>query len=264
MRLTTVVLCLQCLFGCAFGTTVDFRRQTIGLAAYSAAEMPGSFRLGVLDARGEAEARVGTSHALLPVPWPVMTESAKTLADDTTVAILSGFERTKLPAHRVIIPASNSVAEARRAVRPDRGDVGFLFTIREFWVRTWLATSFTYDVLLEVLDADGAIVASAEAKDVEPVGDYDAPQLAGPVFTRLLTASQIRSATKRLTQRSPGAAAAPMQLPAEAPAAREAPPITPGPVKRQSGAPPKCSVEQVLKMKAMALTDEQIRAACPE
>lgn len=264
MRLPTVILCLQCLFGCAFGTTVDFRRQTIGLAAYSAAEMPGSFRLGVLDARGETEGRVGTSHALLPIPWPVMTESAKPLADDTTAAILAGFERTKLPAHRVIIPPSSSVAEARRAVRPDRGDVGFLFTIREFWVRTWLATSFTYDVLLEVLDADGAIVASAEARDVESVGDYDAPQLAGPVFTRLLTAPQIRAAAKRLTQRSPSAVAVPMQLPAEAPVPHEAPPVSPSPVKRPNPAPPKCSVDQVLQMKVMALTDAQIRAACPE
>lgn len=262
MRVLPLFLCLQCLLGCAIGTTIDFRRQTVGLAAYSAAEMPGSFRIGVLDARDETEARVGTSHGLIPFPWPVMTTSGQSLAADTTTAMLSGFERTKLPAHQVVVPPATSVAEARRAVRPDRGDVGLLFTIREFWVRTWLATSFTYDVLLEVLDADGAIVASAEARDVESVGDYDAPQLAGPVFTRLLIAPQIRAAAKRLTQRSPSAVV-PMQLPAEAPAARDAP-VSPSPVKRPSPAPPKCSVDQVLQMKAMALTDEQIRAACPE
>lgn len=264
MRVLPLVLCLQCLLGCAIGTTIDFRRQTVGLAAYSAAEMPGSFRVGVLDARDETEARVGTSHGLIPFPWPVMTTSGQSLAADTTAAMLSGFERTKLPAHQVVVPPATSVAEARRAVRPDRGDVGLLFTIREFWVRTWLATSFTYDVLLEVVDADGAIVASAEAKDAEPVGDYDAPQLAGPVFTRLLIAPQIRAAAKRLTQRaaSTGSTSVPPQQPVELPSVGATKPDSPGSAKPQRT--PKCSIEQVLKLKGVGLSDEQVRAACPE
>jgi hypothetical protein len=36
------------------------------------------------------------------------------------------------------------------------------------------------------------------------------------------------------------------------------------PTKPPAARASKCSVEQVLKMKAMALTDEQIRAACPD
>lgn len=206
-----------------------------------------------------------------------MSESGKPLADDIAGAVVEGFERTRLEVYRVNIAPKSSVSDARVEVRPFRGGAGFLFTIREFWVRTWFSTSFSYDVLLEVLDADGAIVASAEAKDVEPLGDYTPPQLAGQLFSRLLVAPQIRGAAKRLTQRSAAASPqAPSAPPANPPKPSSAPmpePVTEQPatkpaVTAPTKAPParasKCTVEQVLKMKAMALTDEQIRAACPD
>lgn len=277
-RILSFVLFAQAFLGCAIGQTIDFRRQTVSLAAYSPSEMPGTFRVGVLDARGETDAQVGTNHAFIPIPWPVMSESGKPLADDTAGAIVEGFERTRLAVYRVNIAPKSSVSDARVEVRPFRGGAGFLFTIREFWVRTWLSTSFSYDVLLEVLDADGAIVASAEAKDVESLGDYTPPQLAGQLFSRLLVAPQIRGAAKRLTQRS--APASPQTPSADPPKPSSAPPPPPlpepateqpatkpsvtTPTKPPAARASKCSVEQVLKMKAMALTDEQIRAACPD
>lgn len=290
VRIVSIFVATQVLVGCAIGQTIDFRRQTVGLAAYSAAEMPGTFRVGVLDKRGDTETHVGTNHGVIPFPWPVTTESGKPLAEDVAGAILAGFERTRLRTYGVRLSSATTVSDARVEVRPFRGDVGYLFTIREFWVRTWFSTSFSYDVLLEVLDADGAIAASAEAKDVEALGDYTPAQLSGQLFSRLLIAPQIRAAAKRLTERSdkgsrPAPPTEPQPSPATPVSAPEQPVTKPSPVAAPPPAqvpeqpttkslpttptkPParatKCSVEQVLKMKAMALTDEQIRAACPE
>jgi hypothetical protein len=282
------------LSNCAIGTTIDLRKQSIGLAAYSSAEMPASFRIAVHDARGEEPTRVGTLHAILPIPWPVYSESKKALADDLTDPLLTAFARSKLPAHQVSIEPTATSTEARQRTRPEAGDAGLLFTIRELWVRTWFSTSFTYDLLLEVVDSAGAVIASSEAKDSESVDDYGVEQLSGQAFSRLLGAPAIRNAIRKTMTRTSAAsketppstssaAPAPPEQPQNqpAPATTSTPPSTRTPLgisasktspTSQSSATKKpspeqsakCSVEQILKMKEMGLSDAQIRSACPD
>ena len=275
------------LAGCAIGQKVDYRHQSVALNAYSGYDSSSRYTIGVLDTRGDEEHRVGTLHSLVGIPWAITTSSEQPLADDLAASIVDALQRNQVPTVAATIRAGTSVAEARKLVTPKKGDIGVLLTMKEFFSRSWFATNFTFDMVLEVIDSHGSVLASSEEKGDSHADMAELAQLSSSAITRLFLNQDVRKVIQKLGSRSPPTISPPEPEPSiAAPPAEEKPltplvaPTPPSDGKRRAplGAsraepdaakpaqPPlssqKCSVDQVLKLKELKMSDDQIKAAC--
>jgi hypothetical protein len=154
--------------------------------------------------------------------------------------------------------------------------VGVLVTMKQLFTRTWFSTSFTYDLLLEVVDATGTVIALSTARDDLSLGaEETVTQMAGSAFSQLFGAPDVRAALRDTFRSSPtkpaAASVSPVTPAAEPSPAVVVPASSTSPRRAPLGETPptapaqqKCSVDQVLKMKEMRMSDQQIKAACPD
>ena len=167
-----------------------------------------------------------------------------------------------------------------------------MFVIRKWDTDLYMNMNLTYDVGLEVVDSSGKLLAEAALKgeDVIDKSNRQKPKRATPsaaavaLFEDLLKVNNIRAA---LSGETPAAATPPNGAPtrtateaaASSPAKSAAPTVSSTSrsdikeTQRSQSAPTrenpqaaqperKCSVEQVMKMKDLKISDAQIKAAC--
>lgn len=155
-RLVFVLALASQIAGCAFGQRVDYRRA----APYVTVTSDKQVAVAVVDERPYVLARskrptyVGTLRALYYNPYNVTTYSGDPLAADIREAVRSALVRASIQA----VPS----ASTDRASGPNQRLL--LIRMREWKSDAYMSVRFDYDLTASVIDENGRVLASKDAK----------------------------------------------------------------------------------------------------
>lgn len=252
------------LSGCAGGRSYDYSIMLIEpkVEVGDVAEIA----LGVHDQRsyvvnGEKYPQyVGTQRSPAYVPWNINTRSGKPMAEDFLQAIRRGLAADGYTVRGVVLSEKEDKKQALAKLMQTGADRILLFTIREWFFDVWTSTRISTDVKLEVYDGSGRMLAGAETKKEEWDGNKKiVPDLEFKAAVEKLisddaivqalqggvVAQQITTHPARPTETRPAQEAASSSVLPDADQTEET-----------------CTTEQILRMKAMGMSDRQVKAAC--
>src|SRR3546814_3451094 len=178
MRNLAFVLCMGVLLGgCAVGNT---HRYDLGDAHFQVNSSK-SIAVAVVDVRpyvldgDKAPDFSGLMRGGFGNPFDVTTDSGQPLAADFTASIVAALQRDGIAAVAVPIAPNTGETEARRALLASGADRCTLLTIREWKSDTYVNTGLSYDMTLEVLASDGALIASEVLQGHDDLGTSGLP-----------------------------------------------------------------------------------------
>lgn len=178
MRQLILILCLGALLGgCAVGNT---HRYHLGDADLSVASS-NTVAVAVVDLRpyvlnGEKTPNFsGLFRGGFGNPWDVATDSGRPLAEDLAASIVVALQRKGIEATAVSLSPKTTEAEARTLVTASGADRCTLLSFREWKSDTYFNTGLTYDMTLEVLSADGTVMASKVLQGHDNLGASGVP-----------------------------------------------------------------------------------------
>ena len=246
----TVFLVLM-LSGCAFGRKIDYQ----GVSSFTNPQMVGMQGVMVLDKRPyvlsgtKSPEWVGLSRSLFGIPYGVHTQSGQPLATDMAGLIAATLRNNG--ASVITVAASNqaSMPDIALAFRNAGAARGLLFELKQWRTDVWFGTAFDFDVVLKIVTPDGQLLGETSyagkrsLSSASPLSDA-----VTEIFSKLLNSPEIK-----LTQKSAKGLARPAKQEANAQ-------TKPSPVAHQH---PSCSTDQILKMRDLGISPEQIKAACP-
>lgn len=254
MRIFSTLLCIVSAFvlgGCAAGNKVDYR----GTSSFTAPAAKGVMALGAQDERpyvvngGKQANYVGMTRSLYGIPFNTATTSGEPLADEIGSLVASTLRKNGSTVTEVKLPVGAS-SEGRIALfKPANAIRSYLIEIREWLTDTYMSAALTYDISLSVIDNSGAVLATKNARgdDIKLGSRPDFANLAtavSTIFGGLLNDPAIVSAS--------GGGSTPSTVAAS--------PNTSAP--QSVAKAERCSVEQILEMKRVALPEDRIKAAC--
>lgn len=254
MRMFYVVLGLLAaifLTGCAAGKRVEYR----GSSEFESRTVKGSVVvLGTSDARpyvlnGDKQSSfVGLSRSLYGIPFGVLTTSGEPLADEIGSLVAGALRKNGASVTQVKIPLGTSV-DGRNALFKAANNPRYHFIeIQEWTTDTYFNVTLKYDVSLSVLDSRGSQLVKKSVKGEDKLGTRpDRANLAialSSIFGGLMNDSEIVAASD-LNQDSTQMGTS-----------------TPQAVIARDEKPNACSVEQILQMKKLGLSQERITEAC--
>jgi hypothetical protein len=199
----------------------------------------GPMTLAVLDARPDVvngerkETFIGLTRSLYGIPFQYHTRSKKPFAQDLSDLVSRALKQGKTPAEVIVVSPFKGRQAAIDALRKSGAERLILLEIRDWWSDTLIHTDLHYDLLLTILNAQGQGLGSNVATGHEELGKGQ---------QRLLAAATNRILETLFTGETVIASFASEAAPAPEKAA--------------------CTVEQILKMKEVGLSQEQIEAAC--
>lgn len=228
-RLAFVLFIGSQITGCAIGQRVDYRQA----APYVTVTSDKQVAVAVVDERpyvlkgSKRPTYVGNLRALYYNPYNVTTYSGSPLAADIQEAVRSALARASLDA----VPS----ASVDRASGP--GQRLLVIHMREWKSDAYMSTRFDYDLTASVIDENGRVLASKEAKQSRAV-------------TNLITAGS-GALAQLIGSEEIAAALAPTPSP-PAPTATEPLSATPAPQGKTSAAYDDC-MRRVLRISDPAL-----------
>ena len=204
----------------------------------------GPIAIAVLDARPDVvsgerkETFIGLSRSLYGIPYPAHTPSKKPFAQDLANLVMRSMKLGGNQVQSVGTSPYKGREGAIRALQETGAERIVLIEIRDWWSDTLIHTDLHYDLALTVLNSQGQELGSNFMIGHDELGKRQRPERRDvATATNDIIANLFQHDTV-LASFSPDAA----------------------PTTKASA--PKCTVEQILKMKEAGLTQEQIEAAC--
>lgn len=169
----TVGLALA-LGACAFGRTYDYKQFPIELPVTATASQP--LALAVHDRRpyimtgAKAESFVGIRRGGFGNPFDMHTTGRVPFSDDLRESLAKPLKAKGFQIKAVRLEPSDSQATVRRKLTAAGVKRTVLVSLAEWKTDILHNTDLHYDVTLSVLDDKGALLASASAKGMDPLG----------------------------------------------------------------------------------------------
>jgi hypothetical protein len=173
-NLSALVLLVACLLvnGCAVGNRYAY--STVVLEP----DLAGSGRVSVAtqDRReyvlsGDKEPQfVGLQRGGFGNPFDVRTSDDRPLADDMTATIVAALAMRGFQPVAASVAPSADAAKVRKVLSEGGARRALLLTLREWKSDTYVNVELGYDVTLEVLDADGNVLASKRLEGRDDLG----------------------------------------------------------------------------------------------
>lgn len=258
MRIHHVLICVAVaivLGGCAFGQRINYS----GSSTFSAPSAKGVAALGAQDERpyvvngGKDTNYVGMNRSLYGIPYNVHTTSGEPLADELGSLVAGGLRKNGANVTQVRIPIGTSPEGRIALFKPTNASRYHLIEIREWMTDNYFGATISYDVSLSVMDGRGSILATKNTRgsDIKLGSRPDLANLAIAVSTIFgglindpaIVAASVGDSVPNPVETSRVPAASGPQSPTEAKAGG-------------------CSVDQVLEMKRVGLSEDRIKVAC--
>ena len=160
------------LFGCAIGNQYDYRETPMTLPLRSEGNKP--LVLSVVDLRpyvlnGDKKPNfVGLQRGGFGNPFNVTTASGNPMTDDMSDALASGLTRS---GYQVVRAAGLAESKALAALAAEKGAARIaLIKVNDWKSDIYMKNTLHCDMVLQVLDNHGAILAENSVKFVEAIG----------------------------------------------------------------------------------------------
>ena len=246
------------LSGCAIGQTVNYDTgswtfDTDRIAEKQATVIFYDQRPYVLSGNKDPNF-VGLLRSLAGIPYPVSTQSGRPMTDDMAILMRNTLRAHGSNAKVVAVPHSINPRDTHLVAERNGGQAPFLlFTFFEWKTDTYTEPVLHYNVELSVLDKDGEILSSERSSGIDQLG-------ANQRAERLTLASATTDIFGSLLN-SDRTAKALTGTYASAPVVEKFNSnVQPASTKPAAN----CSTASVLSMKKIGMTDDQIKAACPD
>lgn len=158
-----LLLAVLVLSGCAVGNTVDFRAQKPAVTATS----DKTVTVAVLDRRAyvisgdKAPNFVGIRRGGFGNPFDVTTRSGGPLAGEISVMVVEALKAQGIDASAVTLAPGNDPQVAAAAIGGTASQRGLVVLLDEWRSDLFMNMEVDYDLTAQVLDAEGALLASS-------------------------------------------------------------------------------------------------------
>lgn len=216
-----------------------------------------------------------------PNSYSLFTHSGKPLASDLSMLIGNTLIANGFRADALTVPFNTNYDQVKRlVVNQKSSDKILLFTLNEWRTHKDAALELHYDIILSILDSKGKELATKQIADLDILGRNRAPERANlptavsDIFGTLLNAKEILAALKpapgkekmntevvSMTERK-SVDVVVQPLPEE--------PLLPmrsvdeDPSSKVNRRPDRCTTRNILDMKRIGMTDEQVLIECPD
>jgi hypothetical protein len=159
------ILAVFLLAGCAVGNTYSYRDSNMALPISG----DDSIGLAVVDRRpyvlsgDKPAAFIGLQRGGFGNPFNVTTESGKPLAEEVQTALASGLRKRGYSVTE-FYPSSSTDADISNAIKAGNLSKNVVLVLREWKTDAMMSFGLSYDLLLEVLAANGDLLASASSQ----------------------------------------------------------------------------------------------------
>ena len=251
LLLLAFFLLLTC---CAFGQKTDYKGYSNFEIEY---KMP-PISFGVIDKRpyvldhSKALSYSGTQRSLAGIPYDVHTASGHPLSEDLGGLLTRTLERDGIDVNQILLSSEMSEKEAVMKLASE-GRKSLMLMLNDWKTHVYFNPILEYDLKLFAISETGKIISDINKRGTIAFGsNQNTKNLAEAVKniyydlfnnpkikTALLTGTghEMPQVSNEVNQDE--------QLPEKIPTAK-----------------PSCTVEQILKMKEMGMSDSQIKAAC--
>ncbi|GBE53157.1 hypothetical protein BMS3Bbin14_01640 [bacterium BMS3Bbin14] len=275
LALSIITATMLSLSGCAGGRSYDYRAISIDpmLSGNNT-----KLAIGVHDEReyvknGDKYPQyVGTQRSPAYVPWNINTKSGLPMAEDFLKNIGKSLQHDGYKVDLVLLPEKENKKQVLARLQDTGDNKLLLFTINEWYFDVWYKTRMEYSMKLEVFDNNLRLLAHSEvAKKMWGENDNAVPDLEfkSAVEKLLSNDSIVKSLGEDFTYSDTDAKSTTYQsntIKSERVDKDEKKSqIKQNKIHNENFSKPianKCSTEQILKMKEMRMSDEQIKAAC--
>jgi hypothetical protein len=158
--------------GCAVGVKHDYNQTALDLGATTSATVA----VGTLDHRPYVTAGttapnfVGMSRGGFGNPFDVTTKSGKPLASDISGSIVGSMKGKGVDAQVVELKPALSSDAAKTALLAAGTQRSVMITLQAWESDTMINIGFTYDLILQILDKEGKLLASKAQLGNENLG----------------------------------------------------------------------------------------------
>ena len=238
MKNAVMVIIIAMVFsGCAGGQSYDYSIVPINVNADGGNK---KIALGVHDQRvyvknGEKYPQwVGTQRSPAYVPWNINTKTGASMADDFMLSIGSSLRTRGFNVSAISLPERVDTDQAIILLMKTGNKKLLLFTINEWYFDVYFRVRMSCSMKLEVFDGKGGLLASAEVKkEMWNDGQNAIPdQEFQSAVEQLLNNEKIVNSLEQDVNLS------------------------------DTEEEMKCTTDQILKMKELGMTNNQIKAAC--
>lgn len=167
-----LVLSIGALSGCAVGVKHDYASSRPQLEVSKATKLA----VGTQDRRpyvlnGKKESNfVGISRGGFGNTFNIATESGTPLADDFSKVIVATLKAKGIQAEFVALMPKSERKDVERVLIKDGNGKGILITLNKWQTDTYTNTLLIYDVTVEVLDKNGAVLAKNIIQGTDNLG----------------------------------------------------------------------------------------------
>jgi hypothetical protein len=199
---------------------------------------------------------VGLTRSLYGIPYPTATTSGKPLADDFAGLLINTFNgesgKDNAIAESVNPTTTDSeIVEIIKKSTPENG-AALLYTITEWKTDTHFTASLHYNVKLSVYNKNGDLIKNKSIQGIDKLGNDQREErktlanAINDIYGSLLNDEDMVSSIKVASTGS---------FPYETNMSDKSSNL---PTEKSN----KCSIEQILKMKEMGMSDSQVKSAC--
>jgi hypothetical protein len=255
-HLFLLVVSASILSSCAFGNKTDYRGNYNFKPEFG---MP-QITLGVVDRRPYISIEnatidptyTGTIRSIAGIPYPVHTKSGIPLSEDMLWSIAETLKSNGVDV--IQLPLSFGISEKEAlTMLASKGRKSLLITLNEWRAHVYMNPTLDYDLKLSSINETGEIIESINSHGTLPFGPgqelSNLSEVVTKVFGELLNDSKIKETL--LTDESHQPEEVVLEIKKDEQMPEDATKLK---------AP--CTVQQILKMKEMGMTDQQISAAC--
>lgn len=237
------------LSACAMGRTTEYRGTSSFDYDY---KNDAPIIIGTQDQRpyvlsgDKDETFVGLTRSLYGIPYSMTTKSGDPLAEDFGGLIAATLRKKGYDATAVRIPPSATENEAVAKITKPNGDTYLYLRIKEWKTDTYIHPTLTYALTLSVLDGTGNALRVKALSGEDDLGRDQRPErqnlaaAVSDILGSLLNSDEIHAALSEDSTKQPGAEKA----------------------LEVEHSTKQCSVDQVIKLTKLGMTDQQIKAAC--
>lgn len=248
-RLIFSLAAILALSACAAGKTTEYRGTSGFGYTYKGNK---SIVVGIHDqrpyvlSRDKDESFVGLNRSLYGVPYSMTTRSGNPLAQDFGDLIAATMQQSGVKAKSIRIPPFASAAEATNTITKEQGAGLIYLQVKEWKTDIHFHPALFYTLTASVLDPSGEAIASKTVSGKDAFGEGQRPErqnLAAAVTDILGTLLNSGELVAALDAK-----------PAKHETKKSAP--------QKARATDRCSVDQVIQLTKMGMSDQQIKAAC--
>ena len=171
--------------GCALNNNQDYEARALSLPVTSGR----TIAVGTQDQRPlvvkgpEREHYVGHQRGGYGNPFLVTTKDLKPLAGVVTNVVKSALQQKGAKVTPVALSPRTSTGNAHAAFAATKADRWMMISMKEWDSDTYVNTDLDYDLLVQVFDGEGKLLASNELKEKDTI---KSPALGGGVHSELI------------------------------------------------------------------------------